>query len=324
MTLAQDGWLVKPRGAPPTGYPHKMMKAVLDTRPGSGYADTAERYQFPRRYLEVALAAQGEWIVLYEPRREGGRAAYVAAARLAAVEPDATRAGHHVAILTDYLPFDRAVPLKGPDGYREAPLRQVADSRAVGRALQGRAVRPLADADFSAIVGAGLASTLSADNLVRVGMPPASLDPDTLALIEDVQLERRMERALASRLIRDAAFRRAVLDAYDDTCAATGLRMVNGGGRSEAQAAHIVPVAEGGPDIVQNGIALSATAHWLFDRHLISIAPDYSLLVSHNRVPAPLRSLFHPQEQRIRLPADRRNWPHPALVARHRERFTSG
>jgi putative restriction endonuclease len=33
-------------------------------------------------------------------------------------------------------------------------------------------------------------------------------------------------------------------------------------------------VAEGGPDVVQNGIALSATAHWLFDRHLIALTDD--------------------------------------------------
>ena len=35
-------------------------------------------------------------------------------------------------------------------------------------------------------------------------------------------------------------------------------KIVNGGGRSEVQAAHILAVADGGPDIVQNGIALSA------------------------------------------------------------------
>lgn len=75
------------------------------------------------------------------------------------------------------------------------------------------------------------------------------------------------------------------------------------------QAAHIMPVAAGGPDIVQNGIALSATVHWLFDRHLISIDEDYRLLVSHNRVPSGLRSLFRPEHEGLCLPQDRHLWP---------------
>ena len=99
------------------------------------------------------------------------------------------------------------------------------------------------------------------------------------------------------------------------------MRIVSGGGRAEVQAAHIWPVAEGGPDIVQNGIALSATCHWLFDRHLISLRDDYGLLVSHNRVPSELRTLFEKQTDKIRLPSDERLWPRLDFIARHREQF---
>jgi putative restriction endonuclease len=80
-------------------------------------------------------------------------------------------------------------------------------------------------------------------------------------------------------------------------------------------------VADGGPDIVQNGVALSATAHWLFDRHLITFDDNLSLLVSHNKVPSELRQLFPPVGQSIRLPRDRALHPRPDFVARHRERF---
>jgi putative restriction endonuclease len=109
-----------------------------------------------------------------------------------------------------------------------------------------------------------------------------------------------------------------VITAYTSTCAVTRLQIVNGGGRVEAQAAHIWSVEEGGPDVVQNGIALSATAHWLFDRHLISLTDDLGLLVSHNRVPTELQPLFANQLERIHLPADRRLWPHIPYVQRHR------
>ena len=63
----------------------------------------------------------------------------------------------------------------------------------------------------------------------------------------------------------------------------TGLRIINGGGRSEVQAAHIRPVASSGPDSVRNGLALSGTAHWMFDRGLLSIGDDYSILIAHDR-----------------------------------------
>jgi putative restriction endonuclease len=100
--------------------------------------------------------------------------------------------------------------------------------------------------------------------------------------------------------------------------------MVNGGGKAEVQAAHIWSVASGGPDVVQNGLALLATVHWLFDRHLISLTDDYRLLVSHNKVPNELQNLFAKQMDRILLPKDRKQWPHPAYIARHREVFGAG
>src|SRR6188472_733655 len=97
--------------------------------------------------------------------------------------------------------------------------------------------------------------------------------------------------------------------------------MVNGGGKAEAQAAHIWSVAAGGPDVVQNGLALSATVHWLFDRHLISLTDDYGLLVAHNRVPSELRVLFQNQLKRINLPKNDALWPRVRYVQRHRAAF---
>jgi putative restriction endonuclease len=154
-------------------------------------------------------------------------------------------------------------------------------------------------------------------------LDPQHADADSLAFVSapPEEQERRMAQMLVNRKIRDAAFRRSVCDAYDNRCAVTGLRIINGGGKAEA--AHIWSVAAGGPDVVQNGIALSATVHWLFDRHLISLTDDLGLLVSHNKVPSELRSLFARQLDRIHLPTDRRLWPHPAYVRRHREEFAA-
>jgi putative restriction endonuclease len=150
------------------------------------------------------------------------------------------------------------------------------------------------------------------------------VDPETLDLVRapPEQQARQIEQILLNRKVRDANFRRQICEAYDNRCAVTGLRMVNGGRKAEIQAAHIWPVASGGPDVVQNGLALSGTVHWLFDRHLISLTDDYRLLVSHNKVPGELRSLFAEQMNRIHLPKDSKLWPHPGYIAQHREAFS--
>lgn len=305
------------------------MKAVFDTKPNSGYDDELpHRYHFPARsnYMATALAAQGDWVILREPQRNGGRRAYVAVARVREVKPDPIRQDHAYAMLGDYLPFDAPLPFVGLEGYWEAPLRAIASASRVGAGLQGRAMRPLGDDDFAAIVLAGLSDTLEPSNAPRLG-PPGGFQEFGEAFVFDappLEQARRVEAILINRKIRDANFRRQVCQAYDDRCAITRLRIINGGGRSEVQAAHIWPVGDGGPDTVQNGIALSGTIHWLFDRHLISLTDDYRLLVSHNKVPSELRGLFVNQMDRIHLPENPRLRPHPAYIARHRQAFAEG
>lgn len=66
----------------------------------------------------------------------------------------------------------------------------------------------------------------------------------------------------------------------------------------------------------------SALGAQLFDRHLISLTDDYRLLVSHNKVPSELRSLFARQMDRIHLPKDSKLWPHPGYIAQHRGVFS--
>lgn len=160
-------------------------------------------------------------------------------------------------------------------------------------------------------------------NAGKLGLDASTVAAASEALNPDIPGERtwRIASVLSNRIIREASFRRTVCDAYDDRCAVTRLRIINGGGRSEVQAAHIWPVRDGGPDVVQNGIALSATVHWLFDRHLISISDDYRLLVSHNKVPPDFRALFARHGKKIHLPSNQKDYPNPNYLARHRETF---
>ncbi|WP_298200365.1 HNH endonuclease [Novosphingobium sp.] len=299
------------------------MKGVFEISGQSRYNDEIpQHYQFPSNYLSIARDLVGDWIVYRETRIAGGRMAYIATAQVERIDPDPEAPGHYYARVCHFLEFDRAVPYRDEHGrFAEHFLRALDKPGDAGRTLRGKSVRTLGNADFVHIVRAGLADTLAPANRIRLELDPARLDPETSHLLDDGPAERRVEQILLNRKIRDANFRNHVLTAYDNTCAVTGLRIVNGGGKAEAQAAHIWSVADGGPDTVQNGIALSATAHWLFDRHLIAFDDNLCLLVSHNKVPANYLQLFPPMGQPIRLPSDTNLHPRKDYVARHREKF---
>lgn len=106
--------------------------------------------------------------------------------------------------------------------------------------------------------------------------------------------------------------------AYSNRCAITGLRLINGGGRPEVQAAHIQPVASKGPDSVRNGLALSGTVHWMFDRGLISIGDDYKILVAKKSCPRGCRRLLN-QNGIIHPPKDPTLYPNPHFLKFHRD-----
>ena len=210
-----------------------------------------------------------------------------------------------------YLDFANPVPFSGPTGVVETGVLN-SEGRISGRAQS--AIRPLSPDDFSKIVQQGLNDTTPL--LPRVDQPALEANEDQAPF----QFEQERERAssLTSRILRDRVFRKVVLRAYDQRCAITGLKLINGRGRAEVAAAHIRPVEERGPDIVSNGIALSGTAHWMFDRGLISLADDLKILVSRQvNDPDGVRALINKNGQAIepRRASDR---PHPHFLQWHR------
>ena len=81
--------------------------------------------------------------------------------------------------------------------------------------------------------------------------------------------------------IRSDLFRTAVIGAYDSRCAVSrlGLRHARADApRYEVEAAHIIPVARGGRDRADNGLALSRSLHWAFDEGMLWI--DDALRIS--------------------------------------------
>lgn len=298
-----------------------MAKAVFTTKVSSGYDDLPEeRYHFPRTYLRAAREAVGDWIVYYEPRRtsadlssRGGRQCYFATARVEGITSDPHRHQHYYAHIKDYLEFDRPVPFREGEHYYESRLRKADGS--TNRGMFGRAVRSVADDDYSLILAAGFPVSLDRGHDHAV---PGGSGGD-----EAFSRDRPVVQQVSYRPFRDRVFATGVKRAYDNTCAVSGLRIINGGGRAEAQAAHIRPVKDDGPDSVRNGLALSATVHWMFDRGLISIDDDYTLLIKEKSISDSALRLINP-ERRLSLPAQRQDRPHRRFLQFHRRHVFKG
>lgn len=293
-----------------------MSFAVLLHRSDSIYDDSpAERYQFPPQYLGRVKASVGDWIIYLEPSKVRDTRGYFAVAKVQQIIPDPGMPGMYLAIIEPgtYLDFANPVPFNGPEGIIERGILNE-QGRISGRAQS--AVRPLSPADFSRIVSAGLDEP---DPLLpRVGdAVPDGFEEEQAPFV--FEQERERVSLLTSRVIRDRVFRRVVLRAYDQRCAVTGLKLINGGGRAEVAAAHIRPVEANGPDILTNGIALSGTVHWMFDRGLISLTDELEILVSRQvNDQDGVRGMIN-RTGRALCPPRLSERPHPHFLQWHRE-----
>ncbi|MGO4727856.1 MULTISPECIES: HNH endonuclease [unclassified Inquilinus] len=294
-----------------------MGFGVFIHRSDSIYDDSpAERYQFPSQYLGRVQACAGDWIIYYEPRKVAETRGYFAVAKVQQVISDPAASGMYVALIEpgSYLDFASPVPFNDVDGVVERGVLNE-QGRISGRAQS--AVRPLSPGDFNRIVALGLDQ--SEPVLPRVGeaAPPLGFQEEQ-APVEFEQTRDRVS-SITSRIVRDRVFRRVVLRAYDERCAITGLKLINGGGRAEVAAAHIRPVEASGPDIVSNGIALSGTAHWMFDRGLISLGDDLEILISRQANDQDSIRAFINRTGRARSPQRPLDRPHPHFLQWHRE-----
>jgi putative restriction endonuclease len=296
-----------------------VAKGVFLYREDSRYDDKPWAvYQFPNSYLSRASQMDGDWVIYMEPVK-AGRKGYHAVAKVDRITPDPRNPGMHIAIIdpTSYLDFDHNVAFQSGSDYPERSVLNEAGNVS-GRAQA--AVRPIPAEDFNRIVGLGFDTH---DEL----LPRSDREIATASVAEQqapYEFEQDRVQMLTKRTIRDRIFRTRVLKAYDRRCAFTGFQFINGGGRAEVEAAHIKSVEARGPDVVQNGLALSGTVHWMFDRGLLSVADDHSILLSNhiNDVDG-VRKILN-ASGRARLPDNPHERPDPQFLQWHREHCFKG
>ena len=284
-----------------------LIAGILVTQRRGGYKDIPGLcYHFPKEtYIKAISSLQGSLVLLYEPRRggssasSGGRMGFTAFAFVTDIWDDPDDSTHAFAGLRYFQEFLTVVRL---------------ETTSVSSQSLQRAVRRVDYAEAQAVVEAGL-FTVDTSNQPRVGLT------DLAALVNPP--EREIRQIVNNVAIRDATFRyRVVEQTYAGRCALTGLCLTNGFGRAEVDAAHIQPVAAGGPDSVRNGIALTKSVHWAFDRGLLSIGDDGSILTV-DRGAEDLRKILNASGRAL-FSENEATIPHTAFLSWHRANVFKG
>ncbi|GAB6146020.1 phosphorothioated DNA-binding restriction endonuclease [Desulfocicer niacini] len=104
---------------------------------------------------------------------------------------------------------------------------------------------------------------------------PTSIHEDILQAVGlDLEFEKNIKRK------RDPYFRDKVLNAYEYKCAVCGFNVRVGNSLVALEAAHIRWHQAGGPDSEENGMALCALHHKLFDRGAFTLTDEMRINVS--------------------------------------------
>lgn len=296
-----------------------MAKGVFLYREDSRYEDKPWAvYQFPDFYLSRASQMIGDWVIYMEPVK-AGRKGYHAVAKVDRIAPDPSTPGMHLAIIdpNSYLDFDRSVAFQTAGEYPEASVLNE-QGRVSGRAQAAVRTIPLSDFNRIIALGVDVHDELLPRTDAEIGVPAVAEEQ------APYEFEQDRVQMLTRRTVRDRIFRTKVLKAYDRRCAFTGFQFINGGGRAEVEAAHIKGVQDKGPDVVQNGLALSGTVHWMFDRGLLTVSDERRILLSNhiNDVDG-VRKILNASGQ-AQFPKSPHDHPDPQFLAWHREHCFKG
>ena len=123
--------------------------------------------------------------------------------------------------------------------------------------------------------------------------------------------------------VRSGAFKRQIPKIYGNSCAISGLRIDSTINISMVDACHIVPFCDSYNDTITNGISLCPNLHRAFDRGLISISNDYTVLVNKNfREPKDTPySIRQFEGKSIHIPSNSKYAPSFDNLSIHRDKF---
>ena len=117
-----------------------------------------------------------------------------------------------------------------------------------------------------------LSFDVQVDDAAQLVQPPAPLD---MVSEDRAAIRREYVTSIVRRRLHQQAFRARVIEAYRTRCAFCRLRH-----QELLDAAHITAdAAETGEPVVSNGLSLCKLHHAAFDRHFLTVRPDYVIEV---------------------------------------------
>ncbi len=137
--------------------------------------------------------------------------------------------------------------------------------------------------------------------------------------VDDLPERVSRRRTSTTRTVRDGEFMKKVRSAYDRTCAICGARRETKDGLPEVEAHHIRPVSDGGPDTLQNGIALCRLHHWAFEKGWIAVSDDYEILVRDWESVPGYGEFSRHHEESLHLPDNPQHYPNSQYLKYHRQ-----
>jgi len=166
-------------------------------------------------------------------------------------------------------------------------------------------------------------SSLEQEDVIKRKSASSSEKQDRSVKKEDTSAElsfnrNEVEYTETRRRVRDASFTSEIRDAYDEQCAVCGARRISPDGSPEVEAAHIYAKSEGGPDIVQNGLALCRLHHWAFDAGWISFTDSYDIIVRNSPERDGYKEFTNLHGDTLILPENEKLRPHVKFIREHR------
>jgi putative restriction endonuclease len=120
--------------------------------------------------------------------------------------------------------------------------------------------------------------------------------------------------------VRSGIFKKEIPKVYNYACAISGMRIITDGDIQMIDACHIVPFSVSHDDTITNGISLCPNLHRAFDRGLISLDPEYRVLVKPFAEQENLYSIKQFAGKPILFPGSRQYFPAQENLAAHRLR----
>ncbi len=238
-----------PASAARAAVPHKPLLVLL----ALGRLAATGSSELPWTEAGARLA---ELIAEFGPPSRTGRAQ-------SAAYPFTRLRADGVWVLDQDVPMDLVGPLarRHVTGRLEAPVEAVLLARPT---LIARAARDLVLSNFPASVAPDV-------------LQAAGLDPREVLGTGDFLPQ---GRGIPDERTRDPGWRFAVLEAWDRQCAFCGYDGQVAGASVGIEAAHVRWFAFDGPDALDNGLALCALHHKLFDLGALGLNPGLRVMVS--------------------------------------------